>query len=242
MLLLAGCDRTYERVDAADYDAYWLWAGVKSQPVLDTAKTIYILEGEVRGSDARLVKLRPATPRVGHADIWVVYRVETLNWGDAVIPQILSDLKRWKRAGNRVSGIQIDFDSATKGLDEYAGFLKQLKARLPADCKLSITGLLDWSSNGNSVSLNVLGGVVDEVVLQTYQGRHTISGYEAYLRSLNRLRIPFRIGLVQNGKWRAPGSLADNPAFGGYVVFLLNDHQNNGPGNPDPRFNSPTSG
>ena len=240
MLLLASCDRAYERVDAADYDAYWLWAGVKSQSLLDTAKTIYILEGEVRGEGARLVKLRAATPRVDHADVWIVYRIETLEWGDAIIPQILSDLKRWKAAGNRVSGIQIDFDAATKGLGQYTEFLKRLDARLPSDCKLSITGLLDWSSNGDSVSLNVLGGVVDEVVLQTYQGRHTILGYEAYLGSLNRLRIPFRIGLAQNGKWRAPGSLADNPAFRGYVVFLLNDHQNNGPGNPHPRLNGPT--
>lgn len=240
MLLLAGCERANERVDAADYEAYWLWAGVKSQPVLDTAKTIYILEGEVRGEGARLVKLRAATPRVDHADVWIVYRIETLEWGDAIIPQILSDLKRWKAAGNRVSGIQIDFDAATKGLGQYAEFLKRLDARLPSDCKLSVTGLLDWSSSGDSASLNALGGVVDEVVLQTYQGRHTISGYEAYLSSLNRMRVPFRIGLVQDGEWQEPVGLADNPAFKGYVVFLLNERTKNGPGHPDPHFDSKT--
>ena len=240
MLLLVGCDGANERVDAADYDAYWLWAGVKSQPVLDTAKTIYILEGEVRGGGARLVKLRAATPRVDHADVWIVYRVETLEWANSIVPQILADLKRWKASGNRVSGIQIDFDAATKGLGHYAEFLRRLDVRLPSDCKLSVTGLLDWSSNGDSASLNALGGVVDEVVLQTYQGRNTIEGYEAYLDGLNRMRIPFRIGLVQYGKWQEPVGLADNPAFKGYVVFLLNERTKNGPENPDPRFGLPT--
>jgi Protein of unknown function (DUF3142) len=221
-LLFGSCQKDPGRVDAAEYDAYWLWAGVKPQPLLDQAKTIYILEGEVRGNEARLVKLRGATPRVDHADLWLVYRVETLEWGDGVLPQMLKDIARWKAAGNRVTGIQIDFDAATKGLRGYADFLKRLRQQLPTDCKLSITGLLDWSSQGDSTGLNALADTVDEVVLQTYQGRHTIKGYQAYLSGLARLDMPYKIGLVQNGEWMAPSSLANDPDFNGYVVFLLN--------------------
>lgn len=229
LLLLAGCQRAETRVDAADYDAFWLWAGVASQPVLDSAKTIYILEGEVRDGEGRLVKLRPATPKVDHAELWLVYRVETLAWGSAIAPQMLADLARWKVAGNRIAGIQIDFDAATKGLAGYADFLTRFRRQLPPGCKLSVTGLLDWSSQGDSAALNGLGKTVDEVVLQTYQGRHTINGYEAYLDSLDRLDIPFRIGLVQGGEWQAPTTLKANPNFRGYVVFLVNDHKKSGP-------------
>jgi hypothetical protein len=221
-LLLAGCQQYKPRVDSADYDAYWLWAGVKSQPVLDHAKTIYILEGEVRGDVARLVKLRGATPTVDHAELWLVYRVETLDWGDDILPQMLRDLARWKAAGNRVVGVQIDFDAATKGLAGYADFLERLRQQLPADCKLGVTGLLDWSSQGDSIGLNALAATVDEVVLQTYQGRHTIKGYQGYLSSLDRLEMPYKIGLVQNGEWDAPSALAKDPDFKGYVVFLVN--------------------
>lgn len=221
VLLLAGCRQQPSTVDAADYDAFWLWAGVASQPVLDEAKTIYILEGEVR-NNGELVKLRPATPEVDHAELWLVYRVETLAWRGYIVPQMLADLARWKAAGNRVTGIQIDFDAATKGLAGYGDFLERFRQRLPADCKLSVTGLLDWSSQGDSAALNALGDTVDEVVLQTYQGRSTITGYEAYLDSLDRLEIPFRIGLVQGGEWQAPTTLSANPKFRGYVVFLVN--------------------
>ena len=221
-LLLASCQQDKPRVVAADYDAYWLWAGVKSQPVLDRAQTIYILQGEVRGDPARLANLRGATPTVDHADLWLVYRVETLDWSDNILPQMRRDLARWKAAGNRVTGIQIDFDAATKGLAGYAGFLRRLRQQLPVDCKLGVTGLLDWSSQGDSMGLNALAATVDEVVLQTYQGRHTIKGYEGYLSSLNRLEMPYKIGLVQNGEWDEPSALANDPDFKGYVVFLIN--------------------
>jgi hypothetical protein len=223
MLLLVSCQPKQPRVDAADYDAFWLWAGVKPQPVLDNARTIYILEAEIRGIDnARFVPLRPATPRVRHAELWLVYRVETLAWNDAIYGQVNSDLARWKAAGNRVAGVQIDFDAATTGLSGYAAFLRNLRAQLPVDAKLGITGLLDWSSQGDSADLNQLSSVVDDVVLQTYQGRHTIKGYENYLQSLGRLKMSYKLGLVQNGEWKEPPSLARDPHFRGYVVFLLN--------------------
>jgi Protein of unknown function (DUF3142) len=226
LLFLAGCDRAEQgRVDAQAYDAFWLWAGVEPQPVLDTAKTIYILAAEIKGGpEGRYVDLRPAIPRVKHAQVWIVYRVETLVWDANVLPRIRRDMENWKAKGNRVAGIQIDFDAATRGLPGYAAFLKQLRAELPTGTGLSVTGLLDWSSGGDSPALNALAGTVDEVVLQTYQGRQTISGYEAYLRQLERVKMPFKIGLVQHGEWQAPPSLSHNPKFRGYVVFLLNQN------------------
>jgi Protein of unknown function (DUF3142) len=223
LTLLAACQKEPARVDAADYDAFWLWAGVEPQPVLDRAKTIYILQGEIRDArQARLISLRPGTPAVARAKLWIVYRTETLEWGDDVVLQIGADLARWRAAGNNVEGVQIDFDAATKGLAGYALFLRQLRAQLPSDTKLGVTGLLDWSSQGNSADLNALAGVVDETVLQSYQARSTIADYEEYLASLDRLDMPYKIGLVQNGEWTAPASLARDPDFKGYVVFLLN--------------------
>jgi Protein of unknown function (DUF3142) len=221
--LLAGCQQQPARVDAAEHDAFWLWAGVKPQPVLERAKTIYILQGEIRNEPKpRLVSLRPGTPDVDHSELWIVYRTETLDWGNQIVPQIRADLARWRAAGNRVTGVQIDFDAATKGLSGYVAFLRRVRSQLPSDAKLGVTGLLDWSSQGNSADLNALASVVDEVVLQSYQGRHTITDYEDYLASLSRLDMPYKIGLVQYGEWNAPAALARDPDFKGYVVFLLN--------------------
>jgi hypothetical protein len=214
-------------VRAADYDAFWLWAGVKPQPALGRAKTLYILQGQVAprspsGDVGVLIAQGGAVPHLQHGEVWLDYRAHTLRWSPAVYGEILARLARWRAAGDPVAGVQIDFDSGTRHLTDYAAFLHGLRARLPPDCRLSVTGLLDWSSQGDSAALGALGGAVDEVVLQTYQGRHTIPGYQAYLARLSRMTIPFKIGLVEGGDWTAPADIAANPWFRGYVVFLKN--------------------
>jgi hypothetical protein len=210
-------------VVASDYDAFWLWAGVRPQPVMATAKVLYILQGEVTAtSPARLTAQGGATPALRRGELWLVYRVQTLDWTPLIYRQVAAHLRRWRAAGNPVVGVQIDFDARTRHLDAYAAFLKDLRSRLPPDCRLGVTGLLDWSSQGDPTGLNALAGVVDELVLQTYQGRRTIPGYGAYLARLDRLNAPFRIGLVQGGEWTPPEGLARNRSFRGYVVFLRN--------------------
>jgi hypothetical protein len=204
-------------------DAYWLWAGVRPQPLLDRAARIYLLQGQVVADPpVRLVAQRPALPRIRHAELWMVVRVETLAWPPRVYDQILAQLARWEAAGNRLAGLQIDFDARTRHLEDYARFLRDLRARVPQRYRLGTTGLLDWSANGDPAGLDALAGTVDEVVLQIYQGRRVIPGYAGYLRRLDRLHMPFRIGLLQGGEWQAPAGLAANPWFRGYVVFLQN--------------------
>lgn len=221
--------RTFaETVRAADYDQFWLWAAVAPRPALARAKSLYILQGQVdapradRGP-ARLIAQGGAPVRIEGKDVWLAYRVHTLAWTPTIYAQIQGRLARWRAAGTAVVGVQVDFDARTRHLDDYAAFLRDLKARLPTGCRLSVTGLLDWGGDRDPAGLDALGGVVDEVVLQTYQGRHTIVGYRAYLGALDRLRFPFKIGLVDNGEWTPPPGLNANPWFRGYVVFLLND-------------------
>lgn len=221
-LLLVAASGSATPVDARDHDAFWLWAGVRPQPVLDHASRIYLLQGQVSANPVRLIAQRPAIPRIKGPELWMVVRVETLRWPPHIHEQLRVQLARWRAAGNKVVGIQIDFDARTRHLESYAAFLADLRTHLPADCKLGITGLLDWSANGDPAGLDALAGVVDEVVLQIYQGRRVIPGYAGYLARLDRLKVPFRIGLLQGGEWQAPAGLEANSNFRGYVVFLQN--------------------
>lgn len=224
-LVLAGCrapaPSTPERVKAQDHHAFFLWPGVAAPPWLRTAREVYLLAGEVRHQpDSRFTPLRATPAAVGPA-LWLVVRIERLDWQPAIHAEILRTLATWEAAGNRIRGLQIDFDAATRGLERYAEFLGGLRKSLPGRWALSITGLMDWSAGGTPQALQRLAGTVDEIVVQTYQGRSTIPGYEAYLQALQRLRMPYRIGLVQNGFWRPPVWLQRDPWFRGYVVFLL---------------------
>lgn len=220
-LLLAACaPAATGRVEAGDYRAFFLWAGVRPQAVLEQADTLYLLAGEVR-RDGRYHPLR-AIPRIARAEVWLVVRSQSLDWSPAAEAQLLAELDRWRAAGNRVAGLQVDFDASTKGLDGYAAFLKGLRGCLPQAYKLSITGLMDWGANADPAALGALAGVIDEIVVQSYQGRETIPGYERYLAKLSRVPVPHKVALVQGGEWREPAGLKSDPLFRGYVVFLLN--------------------
>jgi Protein of unknown function (DUF3142) len=224
-LAFAGCKaETQSAVKAEQYDSFWLWAGVKPQPILENAKQLYLHYGEVKAKPAgQLLVMRPQVPETGKRHLWLVVRTETLDWPESTYAGALQALDRWRAAGNNLAGLQIDFDAKTRHLQNYAVFLADLRKRLPKQYQLSITGLLDWSANGDPAGLHAIGNSVDELVLQVYQGRQTIPGYERYLGKLDRLGIPFRIGLVQGGEWKAPPSLSANPDFRGFVVFLVNE-------------------
>jgi hypothetical protein len=212
-----------QSVDAAAYDAFWLWAGVRPQPVLDRASRIYLLYAELLARHPQGLSLRRAGwPRVDHADVWMVVRVETLDWAPHLTGHILYALRQWKRAGSRVVGLQIDFDAQTRHLDRYAAFLTALRKDLPSEFGLSITGLMDWTTQGEGDDLDSLAGVVDEMVIQSYQGRRTIPDIARYLVRLDRLPMPFRLGLVQGGDWTPRPDIEALKQFRGYVVFLLN--------------------
>lgn len=221
-LALTGCGgRAATRVDARDYHAFFLWPGVEPPDWLKRAREVYLLAGEVRRQPGSRFQPLRATPKVKSPGLWLVVRVERLDWSEEIYREVLRTLALWQAAGNRILGLQIDFDAATRGLSHYARFLSDLRTRLPRRFKLSITGLMDWSAGGDPAALRALSGGIDDLVVQTYQGRHTIPGYRRYLASLERLGMPYRIALVEGGEWIAPPGLTDDPNFKGYVVFLL---------------------
>jgi hypothetical protein len=211
-------------VQAEDYSSFWIWGGVRPQPVLARAKSLYILQGEVTEhyGQVRLIAQGMTIARLRQGQVWLVYRTNTLHWTPAITEAVISRLKVWRLSGNPVIGLQIDFDAGTKYLQDYVSFLQQIREALPKSYQLSITGLLDWSSNGDIKVINQLKTVVDEVALQTYQGRQTIPDYAVYLKKLHRLTLPFKIGVIQYGNWQPVKEVESHPWFRGYIVFLQN--------------------
>ena len=221
--LLAGQARAVETVTAREHQAFWLWSGVKASPALQNAQTVYLHQGEVlkRPGDAVFQRLGLPVSRLTFPSIWVTVRFTTLDVPPAIPSRIVHLMQRWQAAGNQVVGLQVDFDAATHQLADYARFLRQLRQQLPPEFALGVTGLLDWAKTGDVATLNALP--VDELVVQSYQGRRTVTNYQAYLPALTRLRIPFKLGLVQNGVRdpQAEAQLSTSPWYRGTVVSML---------------------
>ncbi|KUR71237.1 hypothetical protein AQZ52_11245 [Novosphingobium fuchskuhlense] len=225
-LAAAGCRQAPQPqpqpVDPARHDRFFLWAGVPPPPAVARARELYILGGEVRrGGPVRMTPMRAGPPRVQTAAVWLTVRTERLDWDGRTWDAVRAMLARWRAAAGRLEGLQIDFDAATPGLDRYRAFLESVRRELPPGTRLSITGLMDWSANGDPAELARLAGLVDEVVIQTYQGRHTIPGYADWFRHIDTLPLIHKIALVEGGEWAPPPALARDRRFAGYVVFLL---------------------
>ncbi|CAH5899297.1 hypothetical protein AI2913V1_3499, partial [Klebsiella aerogenes] len=222
--LLVGSAQAAERVDARQHSAFWLWSGVKAGDELRNAQTVYLHQGEVLKQAGEVVFQRLGLPvsRLTFPSIWLTVRFTTLDVPPMIVPRIVRLMQRWQTAGNQVVGLQIDFDAGTYQLADYARFLRQLRQQLPPEFALGVTGLLDWAKTGDIATLNALA--VDELVVQSYQGRRTVANYQDYLPALSRLRIPFKLGLVQNGSRDklAETQLQRSPYYRGTVVFMLN--------------------
>ena len=214
-------------VRSGDYDAFWLWAGVAGRPELDKAACLYLLQGEIspprpQGTPAVLHAMSGASPGPHQAPIYLVYRVRTLDWSPVIMAQIKARLEHWHSQPGAIIGLQLDFDAGTKHLEPYRSFLARVRGDLPSQYRLSITGLMDWASQARLEDLEALSGVVDEIVFQTYRGRATVADIDAYLARLDRLTIPFKLGLAEGAEWNPSPTLAGKPNFKGYVVFLRN--------------------
>lgn len=207
------------------YQAFWLWGGINPAQIPATAQRLYILQGSIQATGKNTARFQRQGVLVHTlpAPIFLVYRFETLIWNLSIRQSILNQIQYWESHGQTVLGIQIDFDAKTRYLDRYESFLRQIRADLPPNYQLSITGLLDWSQNAAPTVLQNLADCLDEVIFQTYQGKRTIPQYQAYLNSFAKLQIPFKIGIVEDGIWDRQNEqwLATLEYYRGMVVFLV---------------------
>jgi hypothetical protein len=208
----------------SQYTEFWIWGGIDPTQSYTQGKQFYVLQGFISENRHKIIFTRQGMQAVnGFGSVILVYRLNTLAWNRIIRDTLLNHIQAWEYRGNTVLGIQLDFDARTNNLDQYAGFLRKVRLDLPEPYGLSITGLLDWASQGDPAVLESLRGVVDEIIFQTYQGKHTIPNYPAYLKSLAKLRFPFKIGLVENGEWdkRYEHALSQSSYYQGAVMFLL---------------------
>jgi hypothetical protein len=104
-------------------------------------------------------------------DVVVVLRIDGARLpaapaATAALAALGATAARWRAGGARVVGVELDHDSATAALVDYARFLQQ--ARPPGE-RLAITALPTWADD--PAALRALAAVVDDVVLQVHAVR-----------------------------------------------------------------------
>ena len=205
--------------------AYWLWAGIVAADA-PANSDLYIYQGLIKTTSSqshyKRVGLYPH-PLQAKA-IYLSYRLE----GDLPEPEIvthnfLQSVTEWQRHKLTITGLQVDFDSATSKLLQYGDFLTQLRDALPPQYKLSITGLGDWAVYGQRDAVSHITTTVDEVVYQLYQDHDPLPNMQRYIQALSRYKLPFRIGLLASDMQNNDAylhTLSANSNFNGVIYFI----------------------
>lgn len=112
-------------------------------------------------------------------------------------------LARWRAHGRPFAAVEIDYDCGTARLGDYAERLRELRTRLPAEVRLSLTALPAWLS---AATLDDLLAAADEAVLQVHAVQDPQRGLfdpvlaERWTRAFAaRSSKPFRIALPAYG-------------------------------------------
>ena len=104
-------------------------------------------------------------------EYWLVFRFERQGVPDLLVaPAIAQEVARLREAARKrhlnVAGVQLDIDSPTGALSQYASFLRALRKSLAPGFEISITALLDWFRNGTAIDEVIKEA--DEFVPQFY--------------------------------------------------------------------------
>jgi hypothetical protein len=146
--------------------AFWAWrtrepktAEVQKAFAATNAKTLFLRTGQFDLVNGEVQRIRPAVgPLPASVELHLVYngtrrflgeweKVEPTKIAERISDTFKDDLARAQNEHANVGGIQLDFDSPEHRLLNYAQVLKRLHELLPADIKLSITGLPAWLSS-----------------------------------------------------------------------------------------------
>lgn len=179
---------------------FWVWAGASPVESSIQPDILYVQVQSRRWPSAiPSAKKYIAVRRIEH----------DVEPSEGTAGQIAADYRAiLNSAGPDVSliGLQIDYDSPTRKLTDYAKFLRALREALPPESRLSITALLDWFRDGTNIH-DVLDPV-DEYVPQFYDAGNGASASEIAQRldpakwapMFNSLGVPYRLGISSFGR------------------------------------------
>ena len=200
---------------------FWFWQGssVQASPSTKTLDALYFQAGEINegvGPQRQSWSVYAGLPEElpAASEYWIVLRFNKQGVPDLqaapFVAQRVSQLRaEMQQEHHNVAGVQLDIDSPTRALPQYASFLHEVRKNLPPGVGISITALLDWFRDGTAIAEVIKE--VDEFVPQFYdlQSDNIFGGTGAIAAKVdsakwgpvfNRLGKRFRIGISSFGR------------------------------------------
>ncbi|WP_196158798.1 DUF3142 domain-containing protein [Reinekea sp. G2M2-21] len=172
---------------------YWIWRNNDMRFVPNESR-LYVYQGNI-SKDWFYEPLGIKPIGISQKNIAVVLRLYTLVDVQQLTELFESLVNDWARFGITVNELQIDYDSASNKLSEYAIWLGTLNPLI--NVELSVTGLSTYLWD-NQAGLREIGQNVSYIAMQLYQGRIPHDNYEEVIDKMNNLGLRHKIGITSD--------------------------------------------
>jgi hypothetical protein len=238
LAFLSGCSASFPRQERASKwtTGFWFWDGGSTDSVVpgEPLDVLFVQVGSITDGEPIPIPFRnPANRWRVHGrlpdklpparEYWLVFRFERQGVPDHLVtPMIANKVSELQSAARKrqlnLVGVQLDIDSPTNALPQYASFLREVRKGLPQGFEISITALLDWFRSGTAIAEVIRE--TDEFVPQFYdaaeggsrRGWHVIASSIDAARwgpVFNRFQKRFRVGVSTFGRATdVPGAAA----------------------------------
>ena len=224
---------------------FWFWHAnpIDAAGASETLDVLFVHAGDIRKSEFKNAPHRWFVHGELPRDIppareyWLVFRYVRQGLPDLEVAAMLAaDTARLVEVGRqrhlKVAGIQLDVDSPTGELPEYAAFLREVRKGIPRGLRISITALLDWFRDGTAIA-----GVIketDEFVPQFYDladrsddgsGTAIAAKIDAarWAPVFNRFEKRYRVGIATFGRARFVQRTRSQSSSARYFSLGFND-------------------
>lgn len=154
--------------------------------------------------------------KIEQKSITILFRLYKLGNIDDLISLYEKKKYEWNRFGIKVDGLEIDHDSPSSRLDDYAEWLLELNVKIMES--LTVTTLSTYVFDNPSGLIKVSKSV-NSISMQLYRKRVPHDNYRYVLKWLNRKSIKHRVGLTNSNSFLPEHELCLSSCIG-YTYFL----------------------
>lgn len=202
---------------------YWVWRWTDLE-LVDKNSPLFLYQGDYllpqQGSEFVKRGVEPSE-LLGYSEIAVLIRLYDIKDAPNLAGHIEYLRGQWQTRGVSVVEWQLDYDSPSGSLLEYADFVHELNSLLEKSgnsVPLSITGLLTWLTD-NPEELAILSESTEYITYQLYSRFDPLPNVKDYFPAIKRLQYPYKIGVTTSEKFNGL-SYPKNENYHGKFVFL----------------------
>jgi hypothetical protein len=215
----------------ANEDAYWVWR-TSDMTFVKATSTLYVYQGDYAFHNTKynsrhpyLFTQRGVQPSSSYDDHTVIplVRIYELKEPATLAKAISKVIDQWLFHKIKIEEIQLDYDSPSAGLHDYAKFLAELKKELnkpeyPFTFRISVTGLVTWLAD-NPQDLELLTKQSSYIHYQLYNNFEPLEHIQPYLEKLEKVKHPHKLGITRSPLFTSM-ELPKNEYYLGTAIFL----------------------